>query len=140
MDDDRYLALQRQCMIEPRKAREALIKLAAMDELARAGMPIPQDKFRADCLWLLQNPFSSWEGSRVLSRARRLLDYLDGDPDLIFESTTPDQLAGPDYWPGPSDPFADLDLGNDTQGRRDHWRTQVEGDPPWKRDQEGQPS
>jgi type II secretory pathway pseudopilin PulG len=41
-----------------------------------------------------------------------------------------DELAGPDYWPGPDDPFAALDAG-DTRAVRDRWRKELEGEPPW---------
>jgi hypothetical protein len=45
-------------------------------------------------------------------------------------SAAGDELAGPDYWPGPDDPFAALDAG-DTRALRDGWRKAVDGDPPW---------
>jgi hypothetical protein len=103
-----------------------------MDELARAGVPIPAEKFRAECLWFLEHPFDSWEGSRVVSRARRLLDFIDGGPEVDHPSETPDEVAPPTYWPGPRDEFADLDA-HDLEGERDDWRTRLEGHAgPWK--------
>jgi hypothetical protein len=131
MDETEYAVLGRQSLLEPRSASQALVKLAAMDQLARAGAPIPLDRFRADLLALLEHPFDTWEGSRVLSRARRLLNFIDEGPELDFESEQPDEIASPLYWPGPKDEFAALDV-HDTEGSRDEWRARLEGPAPWK--------
>src|SRR5215469_5229959 len=99
MDEARYRILGFQALTEPRTASGGLQKVGAMDELCRSGMPIPVDRFRQDLIEILENPIDSYEGARLLGRARKLLDYIDDElPEGEHPSDTPDQLAPEGYW------------------------------------------
>jgi hypothetical protein len=103
-----------------------------MDELARTDGRVPTEEFEVVLIHAMSNPYGNWEGSRAASMAAQLLSYISSclDDGLDWPSDAPDAIAGPDYWPGPSE-FSDLDQG-DTEGLRDEWRARLQGPPPWK--------
>jgi hypothetical protein len=125
--------LQRRSLMVARTSAELMEKVQAIAEFERANVPVPLERIRQELLSVVDNDFGTWQASRAASMASRLLEIIDGDDPDVWPSETPLELAGPNYWPGPEDPFADLDLGVDTQGARDQWRTRVQGPPPWRK-------
>lgn len=132
MNENRVNLLGRRALSIPLTSADLMMKVQAMDDLIQADVPIPLDDFRQHLEAVLANDFGTYQSARAASMAARLLEIMDGDPEAVFPSETPDALAPDDYWPGPSDPFSDL-CTHDTQGLRDEWRESVEGPPPWRK-------
>jgi hypothetical protein len=133
MHEARRLLLRNRALALPETGSQLMVKVQAIAELVRANEPVPVDVIREELLAAASNTFGTYEADRAARMASRLLEFMDGNPELEWPSETPFLLAGPDYWPGRDDPFADSDLGMDTQGLRDEWRTRLMGPPPWKK-------
>jgi hypothetical protein len=92
--------LQRLALQRPNTSSQLGSTVASMDELARAGEPIPIDRFRNVLIWAMSDPFSDYVGQRTSARAAKLLDYIDAALEQEPEPPAPN-------------PFFDLDLVSD---------------------------
>jgi hypothetical protein len=131
MNETRLLMLRRLALAPmPYTSSELLTKLRALDTLIREDGRIPLELVEDHLEQSMANDFTSYEGSRCSSLAGQIMSYLDRCREADrreFPAEDPDSIAGPDYWPGPDDPFADLDAG-DRKGLRDAWRARVMGE------------
>ncbi len=112
----------------------ALCRLAAVVE----SSPVPPDRLRAELRQVVETEALSARGLAGVLQALRGLERLD-EPAGVWPSETPEQPAGDLYWPFCCTPahcdqeaWRELDAGFGTQGQRDRWRGQLEGDPPWR--------
>jgi hypothetical protein len=113
----------------PHTSSELLTKLRALDTLLKEDGRVPIELVEDHLEQAMSNQFGSYDGSRCASLASQIMAFLDRCREAdrrVFPADDPDELAPPSYWPGPDDPFADLDAG-DTKGLRDAWRARVMG-------------
>jgi hypothetical protein len=126
-----------------------MLKAQAVGELLRAGdLPAPIPRVRTELQAILDTDLSTYQASRAIAMASRLLTALDSDDgDLVWPSTTPHAPVPLGWWPyerGDPHRFEELDLwcfGNEvarglqrvTQGERDRQREAIDGPPPWRR-------
>lgn len=112
----------------------ALVKLVAAGEAS----PVPAERLRTELQHVASTEAVSARGLQGVLAALRQLEHLD-TPAGVWPSTTPDEPAGPDYWPYCCSParhgqetMRELDAASGTHGSRDRWRQALEDAPPWK--------
>jgi hypothetical protein len=119
-----------------------LLKVQALAELWREfEWPLEGaalERLRRELHVVANAKTSTHREAQAVAMALGVLNEIEHAIAVQYPSPTPDEPAGPRYWPHcctsshhQQGRFQGLDDA-DTQADRDDWRSQVEGPPPWR--------
>jgi hypothetical protein len=122
-----------------------MARVKAIETMVRLEVPVPHRKIEQALEDIRDQgeAMGTYQAGQAAAKAEKALAAYFGPDVLVWPSTTPDEPAPEGYWPYDDfgrEHYPDLqdmealDVGSavDTQGRRDRWRSELEGEPPWR--------